>query len=84
MFSDYRLSFEYTLFCTCPIGGEVNLSDVLSLDRDLLTLVLAAVAHTAGTHEATRPDGRDAFNRVDTLHPWPHLPRKCRLLAGGA
>lgn len=59
-------------------GGEpVNLNDdIPGLDRDVVQLVLAAIAHAAGSHEhsgivydaANQPAG---FERLDTLYPWP-------------
>lgn len=78
------------LLLAASLGGqvEINLGDVLSLDRDLLKLVLAAVAHAAGSHEGVEitetADGRPTFERVGTLYPWPDLPKKFRLLDGGA
>ncbi len=56
---------------------QVNLSDaVASLGREQLDLVLAAIAHAAGSHQhseiACDPDGRPAsFGKLDTLYPWP-------------
>jgi hypothetical protein len=67
------------------IGGAepVVLSDALSgLDRDIVDLILAAVAHTSGSHEGVTvthdADGNASLNRVGTLYPWPELPRKLR------
>lgn len=66
--------------------GLVTLGDVLpGLDRDLVKLVLSAVAHAAGTHEGVEvvhaPDGRATFNRVDgSLYPWPETAPKLRLV----
>lgn len=67
--------------------AEVNLEDVLSgLDRAVVDVVLAAVAHTAGTHQHTEflaergSDGAMAVGldspRVDpgALHTWPDEP----------
>jgi hypothetical protein len=63
---------------------EVSLVEVLSgLDREAVALVLAAVAHAAGTHEHSRllpdPDGRWqasdgtrlASHRLSSLYDWP-------------
>jgi hypothetical protein len=65
-------------------GTAVTLDDVLSgLDRDTLAVVLAAVAHAAGTHDHSRltpdPNGRwvdeqgRAFpsRRLGPLYAWP-------------
>lgn len=58
-------------------GGEpVNLNENLSLDRGLLDLVLAAIAHSAGSHEDTvisydTRGGAARFDHPDTLYPWP-------------
>lgn len=58
-------------------GGEpVDLNENLSLDRDLLDLVLAAIAHAAGSHEDTvisydTRGGAARFDHPDTLYPWP-------------
>lgn len=71
------------------IGGAepVVLGDVLpGLDREIVVLILAAVAHTAGTHEGVTithdADGKATLNRVGTLYPWPELPRKLRSVDG--
>lgn len=58
---------------------EISLEALLaSIDRPRMDLVLAAIAHAAGTHQGTRfltdPDtGRFAgFEAVtESLHPWP-------------
>lgn len=77
------------LLLTAALGGgtEVNLGSLLSLDRDLLDLVLAAIAHAAGSHEGVvvteHPDGRASFDRVGTLYPWPAEARKFRVIEGG-
>lgn len=59
-------------------GGEpVNLNDdIPGLGRGCVQLVLAAIAHAAGSHEhggivydaAKQPVG---FERLETLYPWP-------------
>ncbi|WP_037364403.1 hypothetical protein [Nakamurella lactea] len=63
---------------TASIGGglPVNLHDDLHLDRGLLELVLAAMAHAAGSHEQSEPvfDAQGVptgFHREPSLHPWP-------------
>lgn len=71
------------------LGGEpVNLyEDVPGLDRDHLTLVLAAIAHAGGSHEhsgelAPDPEGRWVtpegvrlgFARLGSLFEWPPTP----------
>lgn len=55
-----------------------TIGDLVSgLDRDKVELVLAAIAHAAGTHEGSRivygEDGRaTGFQRItESLHPWP-------------
>lgn len=59
------------------VGVEVSLGDVLSsLDRRNLDLVLAAVAHAAGSHEHSdlilNSAGEAAgFQKLASLHPWP-------------
>ncbi len=56
----------------------IHLGDTLSgLERHATELVLAAVAHAAGTHEHSEMtfdvDGRPTgFERLTSLHPWPH------------
>jgi hypothetical protein len=58
-------------------GPPADLSEVAGLDRHLLDLVLAAIAHASGSHQhadiRTAPDGRHTFARhpLPTLHPWP-------------
>lgn len=71
------------------IGDDepVVLSDALSgLDRDIVDLILAAVAHTSGSHEGVTvthdADGKATLNRVGTLYPWPELPRKLHSVDG--
>ncbi len=68
------------LLIVASIGSsevQVNLSDALaSLGREQLDLVLAAIAHAAGSHQHSEviydPDGRPAsFGQLDTLYPWP-------------
>ena len=59
------------------IGDErVDLAEVLSgNDRHTTALVLAAIAHASGTHEATEvqftADGRHRLTRPGTLYAWP-------------
>lgn len=48
-------------------GRAVNLNDAICVDRDTLDLVLAAIAHAAGTHQHYAYTGE----QLDTLHPWP-------------
>ena len=67
--------------------GLVTLGDVLpGLDRELVNLVLAAVAHAAGTHEGSEfteaPDGTVNFKRVRTLYAWPEMKPKFRVIEG--
>jgi len=61
------------------------LGDILSgLDRDLVDLILAAVAHAAGTHDGVEmihtPDGHATFSRAETLYPWPAPARRLRIV----
>ena len=59
------------------IGDErVNLAEVLSgNDRHTTALLLAAIAHASGTHEATEvqftADGQHRLTRPGTLYAWP-------------
>jgi hypothetical protein len=49
-------------------GPSVSLCDNLpGLDRASVRLVLAAIAHAAGTHEHADPDGQ----QLGSLYPWP-------------
>jgi hypothetical protein len=45
------------------------------LDREVLDLFLAAVAHAGASHEhsamVTGPDGLPSVERLPSLHPWP-------------
>lgn len=58
-------------------GRPVDLNDdVAGLDREAMSLVLAALAHANGSHEHTALRVNDAgdptgFERVPTLYPWP-------------
>lgn len=58
-------------------GVEINLGDYLSgLDRKILNLVLAAVAHAAGSHEhsgliVNEAGEQTSIQRLDSLYPWP-------------
>jgi hypothetical protein len=55
----------------------VSLGDVLpGLDREALDLVLAALAHAAGSHQQNGVEVDDnglpvAFPQLPSLHPWP-------------
>lgn len=78
------------LMLVSSLAGEslISLGDVLpGLDRELMHLVLAAVAHAAGTHEGSEfieaPDGTVNFKRAVTLYAWPELPPRLRLVDGG-
>jgi len=58
----------------CP-DATVNLGDCLSgVDRPTLHLVLAAVAHAAGSHRhrevTTNPDGTITLTTPGSPHPW--------------
>lgn len=63
-----------------PLGSgdvEINLSDTISrLDRPTLELVLAVIAHAAGSHQQTGLVYDDAravtgFEQLGSLYPWP-------------
>lgn len=70
-------------------GAEpIILSDVIpGLDRALLDLVLAAVAHAAGSHQDSvvteSTEGALGFERAPTLHPWPKPAPALRIIDGG-
>jgi hypothetical protein len=55
----------------------VSLSDVLpGLDREAFDLVLAALAHAAGSHQQNGVEADEnglpvAFPQLPNLHPWP-------------
>jgi len=60
----------------------VNLGRCLAgLDRAHTRLVLAGVAHAAGTHEqqeiAVQPDGTVAFARPGPIYRWEQTPPVC-------
>jgi hypothetical protein len=64
-------------------GAPVDLGDALAgLDRDTVTLVLAAVAHASGSHEHADmlidPDRGVGFarGRLPSLYPWPKTTRE--------
>ncbi|VII98682.1 hypothetical protein [Arthrobacter sp. DR-2P] len=78
------------LMIAASLGGDeqVALSDVVpGLDRALLDLVLAALAHAAGSHQDSviheKPEGVLGFERVDTLYPWPKDAPALRVIDGG-
>lgn len=76
------------LLLVASLSGDalITLGDVVpGLDRDLVKLVLAAVAHAAGTHEGVEvihtPDGRGSIRKVSgSLYPWPEAAPKLRLV----
>lgn len=72
------------------LGGDepVPLSDVVpGLDRSILDLVLAALAHAAGSHQDSdmfeQPDGAVSFNAIGSVHPWPAAAPALRVIDGG-
>jgi hypothetical protein len=72
------------------LGGNdvrISLGDELSLDRTLMELVLAAVAHASGTHQDSvmveRTGGIVGFERQGSLYPWPEPPKALRMIDGG-
>jgi hypothetical protein len=72
------------------MGGTepVVLGDVLSgLDRDVVDLILAAVAHSTGSHEGvviTHHDDTVSMSRPGSLYPWPELPRRLHVVDDGS
>lgn len=69
-----------TLVAALLDGHPVDIVGVVvGLDRDPLDLVLAALAHAAGSHEHATltfaPDGTAHFSRPGPLHPWPSSAR---------
>lgn len=57
-------------------GSPTSLyEDVAGLDRENLDLVLAAIAHAAGSHEDRDPDS-PTLEFVGSLHPWPSEDRR--------
>jgi hypothetical protein len=79
------------LSIVASIGGSwpLILNDALpGLDRNLLDLVLAAVAHAAGSHQGAvmteNPDGSMSIDHTGTLYPWPEAAkRRLRVVDGG-
>ncbi|WP_197676443.1 hypothetical protein [Nakamurella panacisegetis] len=59
---------------------DVNLSDtIIRLDRPTLELVLAGIAHAAGSHQHSGLVHDDAgaatgFEQLSSLYPWPARP----------
>lgn len=59
------------LALAASIAGErdVNIGESVSrMDRSAVQLILAAIAHAAGTHEHT---DFPTHTRLDSLYPWP-------------
>lgn len=60
-------------------GAEpVDLEDAISgIDRELVALVLAALAHASGSHEHSdfqmNGDGTGSIVKLSTLHAWPTI-----------
>ncbi len=66
---------------------SIVLAEVLpGLERDVVELVLAAIAHAAGTHEHADIEIIDGTMRnhgqLPSLHPWPPAPSPLRLVHG--
>lgn len=58
------------------------------LDRDVLDLVLAAIAHAAGSHQDSvipgdGDDGVLSFERAKSLHPWSKEQPAFQVIDGG-
>lgn len=65
--------------------ASVVLAEVLpGLERDVVELVLAAIAHTAGTHEHADIEIIDGamhnHGQLPSLYPWPATPSPLRLV----
>jgi hypothetical protein len=78
------------LLIAASLGGgtPVALSDALpGLDRTVMELVLAAVAHAAGTHQQSdvieAPGGSMSFQKLDSLYPWPKSAPAFQIIDGG-
>lgn len=78
------------LMIAASLGGDdvrISLSDEMSLDRTLLELVLAAMAHAAGSHQDSvvveQPGGVLGFERRKSLYPWPEPVQALRVIEGG-
>lgn len=78
------------LLIAASIGGgaPVSLADVIpGLDRAILDLVLAAMAHAAGSHQDSVMVGEGSdvlsFQRARSLHPWPEPAPAFRVIDGG-
>lgn len=68
-------------------GHSIDLADVLpGLDRDAAALVLAAIAHAAGTHEhgdiEIRNGAMTNHGPLPSLYPWPAATPPLRLVQG--
>lgn len=77
------------LMTAASIAGNVPvvLGDVLpGMDREGVDLVLAAIAHAAGSHEHSgiiqRDDGTATIQSLPTLYEWPKEPRTLRSVRG--
>lgn len=78
------------LLIVASLGGSTPLvlnDAVPGLDRGVSGLVLAAVAHAAGSHQDStlieNSDGSVGFDQPGSLYPWPPEAPALRLLDGG-
>lgn len=69
---------QRVLRIAASLGADVPIilaDEISGLDRDLVVLVLAAIAHASGTHEPGRSvdfvDGQPRIVAVDALYAWP-------------
>jgi hypothetical protein len=74
--------WRFLMFAASLAGNvPVTLGDVVpGVDRDGVALMLAAIAHAAGSHEhsgmSENGDGTMSLSRLSSLYPWPEDPRK--------
>jgi hypothetical protein len=71
-----QLEHAATIVDQGQAAGMPSLADLVTgVDRAHVALVLAAIAHAAGSHEHSDlvpgPDGRWRIEPLGSLHPWP-------------
>lgn len=69
---------QRVLRIAASLGADVPVilgDEIAGIDRDVVVLVLAAIAHASGTHEPGRSidfvDGQPRIVAVDALYTWP-------------
>lgn len=69
---------QRVLRIAASLGADVPIilaDEISGIDRDVVVLVLAAIAHASGTHEPGRSidfiDGQPRIVAVDALYTWP-------------